>query len=66
MIEEGKIAGAALDVLSKEFSGKADWILNSKILESKELGKKILDNSGLKIIAADDLGDAADKIVKAI
>ena len=31
-----------------------------------ELGKKILDNSGLKIIAADDLGDAADKIVKAI
>jgi hypothetical protein len=42
MIEEGKIAGAALDVLSKEFSGKADWILNSKILESKELGKKIL------------------------
>lgn len=42
MIEEGKIAGAALDVLSKEFSGKADWILNSKILKSKELGKKIL------------------------
>lgn len=31
-----------------------------------ELGKKILANSGLKIIAADDLGDAADKIVKAI
>ncbi|MFV9875234.1 MAG: ADP-forming succinate--CoA ligase subunit beta [Rickettsiales endosymbiont of Dermacentor nuttalli] len=31
-----------------------------------ELGKKILDNSGLKVIAADDLADAADKIVKAI
>lgn len=31
-----------------------------------ELGKKILDNSGLKIIVADDFGDAADKIVKAI
>lgn len=31
-----------------------------------ELGKEILDNSGLKIIAANDLGDAADKVVKAI
>ncbi len=31
-----------------------------------EQGKKILNNSGLKIIAADDLGDAANKIVKAI
>lgn len=31
-----------------------------------ELGKKILANSGLKIIAADDLSDAAEKIVKAI
>lgn len=31
-----------------------------------ELGKEILANSGLKIIAADDLGDAAEKIVKAI
>jgi len=31
-----------------------------------ELGKEILNNSGLKIIAANDLGDAADKIVKAI
>ncbi len=29
-------------------------------------GKKILDNSGLKIISASDLGDAAEKIVKAI
>ena len=29
-------------------------------------GKKILDNSGLKIISASDLGDAAEKIVKAV
>lgn len=31
-----------------------------------ELGKQILANSGLKITAADDLADAAEKIVKAI
>lgn len=31
-----------------------------------ELGKEILANSGLEIIAANDLGDAAEKIVKAI
>lgn len=31
-----------------------------------ELGKKILDNSGLKIISADDLGDAASKAVASI
>ncbi|MFL2886450.1 MAG: ADP-forming succinate--CoA ligase subunit beta [Candidatus Pelagibacter sp.] len=31
-----------------------------------EEGKKILDNSGLKIISASDLGDAAEKVVKAI
>jgi succinyl-CoA synthetase beta subunit len=29
-------------------------------------GKKILDNSGLKIISASDLSDAAKKIVKEI
>ena len=29
-------------------------------------GKKILDNSGLKIISAIDLGDAAEKVVEAI
>ena len=32
---------------------------------SKE-GKKILDESGLKIISASDLGDAAKKIVKQV
>jgi succinyl-CoA synthetase beta subunit len=31
-----------------------------------ELGKKILDQSGLSIVSADDLGDAAEKIVKAV
>lgn len=31
-----------------------------------ELGKKMLANSGLAIIPADDLADAADKIVKAV
>ena len=30
------------------------------------LGKKILEESGLPIIAADDLADAAKKIVKAV
>jgi succinyl-CoA synthetase beta subunit len=31
-----------------------------------DLGKKILSESGLALIPADDLADAADKIVKAI
>ncbi|MBF0563142.1 MAG: succinate--CoA ligase subunit beta, partial [Alphaproteobacteria bacterium] len=31
-----------------------------------ELGKKILQESGLPIIAADDLADAAEKVVKAV
>jgi len=31
-----------------------------------DLGKKILADSGLPIISADDLGDAAEKIVKAV
>jgi succinyl-CoA synthetase beta subunit len=31
-----------------------------------ELGKKILNESGLKIIAANDLADAAEKVVKAV
>jgi succinyl-CoA synthetase beta subunit len=31
-----------------------------------ELGKKILNESGLAIIAADDLADAAEKVVKAV
>jgi succinyl-CoA synthetase beta subunit len=31
-----------------------------------ELGKKILKESGLDVISADDLDDAAQKIVKAV
>jgi succinyl-CoA synthetase beta subunit len=31
-----------------------------------EQGKKIMADSGLKIVAADDLGDAAAKVVKAV
>ena len=31
-----------------------------------EIGKKVLADSGLPIISADDLGDAAEKIVKAV
>ena len=31
-----------------------------------ELGKKIISDSGMNVIAADDLDDAAQKIVKAV
>ena len=31
-----------------------------------ELGKKIIAESGLNVIAADDLDDAAQKVVKAV
>ncbi|MBL8832215.1 MAG: succinate--CoA ligase subunit beta, partial [Rhodospirillales bacterium] len=31
-----------------------------------DLGKKILKNSGLKIVSGDNLADAAEKIVKAV
>jgi len=31
-----------------------------------EIGKKIINESGLNVIAADDLSDAADKIVAAV
>ncbi|MBL4692804.1 MAG: succinate--CoA ligase subunit beta, partial [Magnetovibrio sp.] len=31
-----------------------------------DLGKKILADSGLPIVSADDLGDAAEKIVQAV
>ena len=31
-----------------------------------ELGKKILNESGLNIVSADDLGDAADKVVRSL
>ncbi len=31
-----------------------------------ELGKKIINESGLNVVSADDLDDAAQKIVKAV
>jgi succinyl-CoA synthetase beta subunit len=31
-----------------------------------EMGKQIINDSGLNVIAADNLADAADKIVKAV
>ena len=31
-----------------------------------DLGKEILADSGLPIVSADDLGDAAEKVVKAV
>jgi succinyl-CoA synthetase beta subunit len=31
-----------------------------------DLGKKILAESGLDIVAADDIGDAAEKVVRAV
>jgi len=31
-----------------------------------ELGKRILNESGLAVVAADNLADAAEKIVKAV
>jgi succinyl-CoA synthetase beta subunit len=31
-----------------------------------DLGKKIINDSGLNVIAADDLKDGAEKIVKAV
>jgi succinyl-CoA synthetase beta subunit len=31
-----------------------------------ELGRDIIRNSGLNVIAADDLSDAAEKVVKAV
>ncbi len=31
-----------------------------------DLGRKILADSGLPIVSADDLGDAAEKVVKAV
>jgi succinyl-CoA synthetase beta subunit len=31
-----------------------------------EKGKEILSKSGLDIVSADDLGDAAEKVVKAV
>jgi len=36
------------------------------VTSSLEKGKEIINNSGLNVIAADDLDDAAQKIVAAV
>ena len=43
-----------------------DMTLESVVPNAAELGKKILNESGLTIQAADDLDDAAQKIVAAV
>ena len=59
VIAEGVVAAA------KELSLEVPLVVR---LEGTNVdqGKKILDDSGLAIVSADDLGDAAEKIVKAV
>ena len=46
---------------------KAELFKQSKIkAPNAELGKKIINESGLNVIAANDLSDGAEKIVKAV
>lgn len=59
IIAEGIVAAA------KEINIKVPMVVRLAGT-NEELGKKILAGSGLEIIAADDLGGAAQKIVKAI
>ena len=39
---------------------------NTKLLYCPELGAKLLDESGLKLISANGLSDAAEKVVAAV
>ncbi len=50
---------------AKEIKIKVPLVVRLAGTNFKE-GKEILDNSGLKIISANDLSDAAKKIVEAI
>ena len=59
VLAEGVVAAA------KEIKIQVPLIVRLAGTNFKE-GKKILDNSGLKIISASNLSDAAEKIVKAI
>ncbi|UYO01174.1 MAG: ADP-forming succinate--CoA ligase subunit beta [Devosia sp.] len=59
VIAEGVIAAV------KEVGLKVPLVVRLEGTRVKE-GKEILDNSGLDVISADDLDDAAQKIVKAI
>lgn len=42
MLESGLIAGAALDVLSDEVSGKNSWMQSNKLVNSSALGRRLL------------------------
>ena len=50
---------------AKEIKIKVPLVVRLAGTNFKE-GKKILENSGLKIISANDLSDAAKKVVEAI
>ena len=50
---------------AKEIKINVPLVVRLAVTNFKEC-KKILDNSGLKLISASDLGDAAEKVVKAI
>ena len=58
------IAQGVVDA-AKEIKIKVPLVVRLAGTNSKE-GKNILDNSGLKIISAENLDDAAKKIVEAI
>ena len=59
IIAEGVVAAA------KEMNINVPLVVRLSGTNS-EKGKKILDSSGLKIISANDLSDAAEKIIKSI
>ncbi len=59
VIAEGVVAAAKELAVSKPLVVRLEGT-------NVELGKEIMAKSGLQIIAADDLGDAAEKVVKAV
>ncbi|MHB1218331.1 MAG: succinate--CoA ligase subunit beta, partial [Alphaproteobacteria bacterium] len=59
VIAEGVVAAA------RELALKVPLVVRL-VGTNMEQGKKILAESGLKILAADDLADAAEKVVKAV
>ena len=50
----------------KNFQVSTGDMLRDEIQKNSEIGKKILDDSNLKILSADNLNDAAKKIVEVI
>jgi succinyl-CoA synthetase beta subunit len=59
IIAEGIVAAA------KEISLKVPLVVRLEGTNA-ELGKKIINDSGLNVVSADDLDDAAKKIVAAV